>query len=144
MKYRIKGFCADMGTYAFWGLLFLPGMQEQRRKRVVKCFPVAANRSSDSPVGGVWKIRRGRKGADGKSIVVQTPEGPWFLDEQACNCTRQDDDTHRCWPRHGNAKDGTLSVQKKFGPTCGAGAGSIRIGTYHARLLRGHLIRVPF
>ncbi|HEY2662179.1 MAG TPA: hypothetical protein VGI79_20845 [Caulobacteraceae bacterium] len=96
----------------------------------------------DLPVGAVvdawWD---GRKGADGRSLVVVTPQGDWNLDHRASNCTRPDDKVHRCWVRHGRPEDGTLHVDKA-GDTCAAGAGSIIMhGGWHGFLHHGELYR---
>jgi lambda family phage portal protein len=56
---------------------------------------------------------------------VRTPGGTWDIDGRASNCTRPDDDTHRCWVRHGDPRTGVVHVDKD-GDTCGAGSGSIR------------------
>lgn len=57
------------------------------------------------------------------------PDGHhWYIDNRASNCTKKDDDVHRCWVRHGRPEDGTLHVDKS-GNTCAAGAGSIDTGT---------------
>jgi hypothetical protein len=77
-----------------------------------------------------------RRGADEKCLVVHTPGGNWIIDSRANNCTRPDDDTHKCWVRHGTAPE--ISVDKN-GDTCAAGAGSIQCGSYHGFLRNGIL-----
>lgn len=95
-----------------------------------------------APIGACWDAtwyyRSGRTGPDGRYLIVKTPGGDWPIDSRASNCTRKDDDTHRCWIRHGKPEDGTLHVDKN-GDTCAAGAGSIMCGSYHGFLHNGHL-----
>jgi hypothetical protein len=81
-------------------------------------------------------------GYDGRSLQVETPDGPWLIDSRASNCTMPDDKQHRCWLRHGRPEDGTLHVDKCPEPgqsTCAAGAGSIVMRTYHGFLHNGAL-----
>lgn len=102
------------------------------------------------PVGAVWnaewlaELSEGRvntlyTGPDGLSLHVRTPGGDWCIDGRANNCTMPEDNTHKCWVRHGSPKDGTLHVDKN-GHTCGAGAGSIVQPGYHGFLHNGHLV----
>lgn len=80
-----------------------------------------------------------RKGPDGRALQVVLPDrSPWLIDQRASNCTMPDDNTHRCWVRHGRPEDGTLHVDKN-GHTCQAGAGSIVSGNYHGFLHNGFL-----
>jgi hypothetical protein len=72
---------------------------------------------------------------DGNLYVV-TPGGEWCIDSRASNCTMPEDRLHRCWVRHGVPPD--IHVDKA-GNTCGAGAGSIALPTYHGFLHHGHL-----
>lgn len=99
-----------------------------------------------APVGAVWNadwfIEKRSEGfyvgPDGRCLVVKTPGGEWMIDSRANNCTMPDDDTHKCWVRHGRPEDGTLHVDKN-GHTCAAGAGSILCGSYHGFLHHGRL-----
>ena len=81
-----------------------------------------------------------RTGPDGRSLVVVLPNGhPWFIDNEASNCTMKGETVHRCWCRHGKPEDGTLHVDKD-GNTCKAGGGSIQSGDYHGFLHNGALV----
>lgn len=63
------------------------------------------------------------RGPDGHTLVVRVRENfNWSPDRRASNCTRLDDDRHKCWVRHGAPPDITVD---KAGDTCSAGAGSI-------------------
>lgn len=78
-------------------------------------------------------------GPDGRALHVVLPTGHvWHVDGRASNCTRPDDDVHKCWVRHGRPEDGTLHVDKQ-GNTCAAGAGSIMVPGYHGFLRHGYL-----
>lgn len=97
------------------------------------------------PAGAAWwtpTMGRSRTGPDGKGLYVKTPGGLWFVDGRANNCTRPEDNEHRCWVRHGSPEDGTLHVDKD-GDTCGCGS-SIGQGpgfsAYHGFLHHGHLV----
>lgn len=75
------------------------------------------------------------EGCDGRHLFVITPDGQdWDIDGRASNCTRPDDDVHRCWVRHGEAPG--ITVDKR-GNTCAAGAGSIAMPGYHGFLRNG-------
>lgn len=100
---------------------------------------------AEAPVGACWNAEwmvEGRTGffvgEDGRCLVVKTPGGEWMIDARASNCTRRDDNTHKCWVRHGKPENGTLHVDKN-GNTCSAGAGSIIAGNYHGFLHHGKL-----
>ena len=103
----------------------------------------------DAPVGACWnawwEIDRGisyrtNQGADGRSLVVKTPGGEWNIDSRASNCTKPDDNVHRCWVRHGSPEiEGSLTVDKN-GNTCAAGAGSISLPRWHGFLRNGFLV----
>ncbi len=83
---------------------------------------------------------KGMRGADGLCVVCVLPDPTgthWYIDSQATNCTRKDDETHRCWVRHGTV-GGTIHVDKN-GDTCQAGAGSIAVPGYHGFLHNGEL-----
>lgn len=72
---------------------------------------------------------------DGRSLIVKTPGGEWYVDGPCSNCTRRDE-PHQCWVRHGVAPDVTVD---KNGNTCSAGAGSISKPNYHGFLRGGYL-----
>lgn len=78
-------------------------------------------------------------GDDGRCLVIKTPAGEWMPDSRAKNCTMRDDNTHKCWIRHGSPEGGDLHIDKN-GHTCAAGGGSILIGSYHAFCHNGFLI----
>ena len=77
----------------------------------------------------------GWAGPDGHVLYAVCPGGHWNIDGRASNCTMPKDDNHRCWTRTGTVPN--ITVGKQFGPTCGAGAGSIRAGNYHGFLRNG-------
>lgn len=65
-----------------------------------------------------------QKGSDGLAVTCKLPDGrTWYIDMRASNCTKPNDNVHRCWVRHGTVA-GALHVDKN-GNTCAAGAGSI-------------------
>lgn len=156
---------ADYGTLLFYYILQIPLLPFTyfKKKLLVTCFYMEFESEEDSlaklkagkiPAGAVWDIGKFgnyRKGSDGRSLMVMTPYGHWFIDGRCMTCTREHDENHRCWVRHGSLEDGTLTVDKK-GDTCEAGAGSVGIKTsahdnehsYHARLMKNTLIRIPF
>lgn len=79
----------------------------------------------------------GGANSDGRFLVVRLPNGhDWTVDARCSNCTLRDDDTHRCWVRHGEPPHITVD---KNGHTCAAGAGSILSGDYHGFLRNGVL-----
>lgn len=81
----------------------------------------------------------GGPNTDGRWLVVRLPNGrDWCIDSRASNCTKPDDDRHRCWIRHGTPP--VLTVDKN-GETCAAGAGSIQAGDYHGFLRNGQLVK---
>lgn len=86
---------------------------------------------------GYWEYNGMGIGPDGRTLVVKTPGGMWCIDSRAGNCTRPDDNAHRCWVRHGEAP---LITVDKAGDTCAAGAGSIVCGDYHGFLRNGKLV----
>lgn len=99
--------------------------------------PVFALR--DAPPGAMWYadwMSAFRTGPDGRNLVVMTPGGEWMIDRRASNCTKPDDDVHRCWVRTGTPPNVTVG---KGGVTCSAGAGSIMIRGYHGFLRNGYL-----
>ncbi len=96
----------------------------------------------DAPAGAMFDAsylhdQPGWCGPDGRSIHVVLPNGnKWCIDSRCSNCTRKDDDVHKCWVRHGEPPE--LTVDKN-GNTCAAGAGSILSGDYHGFLRNGFL-----
>jgi len=74
--------------------------------------------------------------SSGDCLVVKTPGGEWVIDARASNCTLPDENTHRCWVRHGVPPDITVD---KVGHTCSAGAGSILQSGWHGFLRNGYL-----
>jgi hypothetical protein len=75
---------------------------------------------------------------DGRHLHAVLPNGHmWDIDSRANNCTLKEERTHRCWTKEGDPAV-HLTVGKT-GPTCAAGAGSIRHGDYHG-FLDGHVI----
>lgn len=60
----------------------------------------------------------------------------WEVDGRASNCTKKDDNVHKCWCRHGDAPNVTVD---KNGNTCAAGAGSILVDGWHGFLRNGYL-----
>jgi hypothetical protein len=72
-------------------------------------------------------------------LCVRTPGGDWVIDSRASNCPLKEDNTHKCWPRQGTAP--SITVDKAFGNTCGAGGGSIISGNYHGFLRDGFLVK---
>ncbi len=156
---------ADYGTLLFYYLLCVPifPFTYFKKKLLIKCFYVEFKSEADFVAklkagkilaGAIWDIGKFgnyRKGSDGRSLVVMTPYGCWFMDSECLTCTRKGDENHRCWVRQGSPENGTLTVNKK-GDTCEAGAGSVGIKisehdheySYHARLMKNTLIRIPF
>jgi len=93
---------------------------------------------NDAPPGAMWDAdwQRcfGRTGPDGIDLMVKCPDGhTWNVDGRASNCTRPDDNAHRCWCRHGDVRRGEIHVDK-IGDTCAAGAGSILTPQWHGFL----------
>ena len=97
---------------------------------------------SEAPVGAIWRAPWFEDypmycGTDGKCYICKTPGGEWMIDGQASNCTKPEDNVHKCWCRHGEAPNFTVD---KNGNTCNAGGGSILKGNYHGFLRNGYLI----
>jgi hypothetical protein len=92
----------------------------------------------DAPPGAMWNSWWvDNTNPDGLYLTVKLPTGyEWDIDSRASNCTKRDDDIHRCWVRHGIAPEITVD---KNGLTCGAGAGSIMVPGYHGFLKNGYL-----
>lgn len=103
----------------------------------------------DMPIGAVrhadWLLehRASWRGEDGRILEVVIPhergKTTWIIDSRCSNCTKPDDDQHRCWVRHGRPEDGTLHVDKQ-GNTCSAGGGSILVPGFHGFLHGGRLV----
>jgi hypothetical protein len=97
----------------------------------------------DAPPGAMWDATWFHdvprwQGPDGKALVVKCPPDgwDWHIDGRASNCTRKDDNVHKCWVRHGVPPDITVD---KIGDTCAAGAGSIQTPKWHGFLREGWL-----
>jgi hypothetical protein len=71
-------------------------------------------------------------------LVVRTPGGDWTIDSRASNCTRPEDNEHRCWVQHGTPPNITVDTN---GNTCHCGGGSIAQPNYHGFLRDGHLVK---
>lgn len=103
----------------------------------------------DAPVGAMWFsdwLPAHMAGPDGKTLFVMCPNDnqggatskrEWMVDGRASNCTMPNDNTHRCWVRHGDAP--VITVDKN-GNTCQAGAGSIAMPGWHGFLVKGYLV----
>ena len=71
-------------------------------------------------------------------IIIRMPDGGyWDTNSRASNCTMKEDRNHRCWVKHGEPPQLTID---KNGLTCGAGAGSIQMITWHGFLRDGKLV----
>lgn len=97
----------------------------------------------DAPAGAMYWMdwfanQPGFCGPDGRALAVVLPGGHrWHVDGRASNCTRPNDDRHKCWVRTGEIP---LITVGKDGNTCAAGAGSIDIGSWHGFLQSGELV----
>lgn len=93
----------------------------------------------NAPVGAMWYADwLPFKGEDGKSLMVKLPGGyEWCIDSVANNCTKPNDNKHKCWPRRGTPP--LVTVNKSFGQTCSAGGGSIIVPGFHGFLRNGRL-----
>lgn len=97
----------------------------------------------DAPAGALWYAdwltTERYKGPDGRTLCARTPGGDWIIDSVASNCTLRDDESHRCWMRHGTPPNVTVNKEPEppFDHTCSAGAGSIQAGAYHGFLTNG-------
>lgn len=98
----------------------------------------------DAPPGALydaWWLGDYQRGPDGRHLIAVCPNGrTWEIDGRASNCTLPHDSEHRCWTRHGDPTTGNIDVGKQYGPTCGAGAGSILFSDYHGFLQHGYFI----
>lgn len=89
----------------------------------------------DAPVGAMWFADRfirepsqtwGR-GPDGHCLMIRGFYGDDFCpDVRAANCTMPKDDAHKCWVRVGTVPN--ITISKRGGLTCAAGAGSFYFG----------------
>src|SRR5260221_2512576 len=98
----------------------------------------------DAPVGAMWYAPwmdvfhpQGPH-----ALVVKLPDNTdWIVDMSASNCNWPGGDHsqehHHCWPYKGTPPD--ITVDKSFGTTCTAGAGSIATKHYHGFLRNGYL-----
>lgn len=97
---------------------------------------------AEMPVGAMW-FAPWLCGANSRykepPLIVKTPGGDWNIDSRASNCTKPEDNEHRCWCRHGEPPNVTVD---KNGLTCGCGC-SIGFGEnwsrYHGFLRNGEL-----
>lgn len=93
--------------------------------------------------GAIWDAtwlhnHSGWCGPDGKSLICICPGGhQWHIDGRASNCTKPDDNVHKCWVRHGEPPHLTVD---KSGNTCDAGGGSIQARNWHGYLRSGELV----
>jgi hypothetical protein len=86
-----------------------------------------------------WWMPASWRGPDGIALMVRCPNGhDWHVDGEASNCTRKGDRAHKCWVRHGDARQCAVTVDKN-GETCAAGGGSIQAGDYHGFMVAGVL-----
>ncbi len=95
--------------------------------------------SSELPIGSMYDadyLHDSYPMPDGVCLAVVVPDGHWIVDSRASNCTLPDDREHRCWRRHGNPRCEPVHVDKD-GCTCGAGAGSIQMRSWHGFLDHG-------
>lgn len=74
----------------------------------------------------------------GHLMVVMPDGGIWDTDSRGSNCTMPEDRNHRCWVKHGEAPNVTVD---KLGLTCKAGAGSIKMISWHGFLRDGKLVQ---
>lgn len=74
------------------------------------------------------------------TVILPPDHHPWDTSGRANNCTKPNDDRHRCWVVHGDPSKGEIVTVDKNGVTCEAGAGSIATPHYHA-MLQGSVLR---
>lgn len=125
----------ENGEPAAWGPIYRnPETGEESPSRDL---PLGAM-LDHSHLGPYYKARAGE---DGRYLVCKVPgKGGghfWHIDGRASNCTRPDDDEHRCWVREGEVPNVTAGKQ---GNTCDAGAGSIQTDSWHGFLRDGYLV----
>lgn len=115
----------------------------QFKNSIFKCVETGEERQApDLPCGALYALGRDDDdgpndfppvGADGLSVacvcVYNGWRHHWYIEHRASNCTMKDDKEHRCWVRHGTI--GEKVTVDKNGKTCGAGAGSLFMGTNH-------------
>ena len=83
-----------------------------------------------------WWMTEFTKGPDGMCLNAVCPDGhTWEIDGRCSNCTLPKDNVHKCWPRSGTPPN--IDVNKRHGPTCSAGAGSIQTPNWHGFLRNG-------
>lgn len=125
----------------------------RKKSSIFRCIGGAEERlAKDLPVGALFALDRShckspngwpRAGADGMAIACVCLGGRhWHIEGRASNCTRPEEQDHRCWVRQGTVGD-RLTVDKN-GPTCGAGAGSFFMGQndeWHGFLRGGKLVQ---
>ncbi len=76
----------------------------------------------------------------GPHLIAVCPGGQqWDIDSRASNCGMKEDRLHRCWVRHGEPP--LITVDKKGGLTCNAGAGSIKTSNWHGFLRNGQFMK---
>lgn len=119
-----------------------------------------------APAGAMWfapwfSDHHEYTGPDGNTLVVRCPPGhDWIVDSRASNCDSPcekcgvpynkhghthdekrcdyvDGKPHKCWVRTGTPPN--VTAGKTGGPTCGAGAGSIKTPLFHGFLRAGVL-----
>lgn len=96
--------------------------------------------SSDLPPGAMyWEREQPYLTPDRiPTLVVILPnKHHWYLNSRASNCTKKEDNEHRCWCVHGESPKVTVD---KSCNTCNAGGGSILVGDYHGHLINGELV----
>jgi hypothetical protein len=142
---------ADFAGHALWpthcacGYEFQPGDERQLftshlYRRADTCEEMTLR---DAPDGAMWEASwysgvPSWCGPDGRAIICRAPtKHDWHIDGPANNCTRPNDEAHRCWVRHGVPPN--LTVDKN-GNTCSAGAGSILTPAWHGFLRNGELV----
>ena len=140
------------------GQISSDGFTLYRRAETFEIGPFLNNGEAGTPVGAMfwntwldaWGYKRamGYPGREdkpksyfpdeqGRILSVQTPGGKWIIDSRCSNCTKPDDNGHRCWVRHGEPPNVTVD---KNGGTCAAGGGSIIAGKWHGFLRNGELV----
>jgi len=81
----------------------------------------------------------GWSNCQGRHLHAICPDGhEWDIDGRASNCTRPEDQEHRCWIRTGEPPD--VTAGKTGGDTCSAGAGSIATPSWHGFLRSGRFV----
>jgi hypothetical protein len=122
----------------------------RKKSTIFMCVETGVRKlAKELPVGALYAADRShckgpngypRAGADGLAIVCVGIDHHWYIEGRASNCTKPEDNDHRCWVRHGTVGE-KLTVDKA-GLTCGAGAGSFFMGPnneWHGFLRNGKL-----